>query len=386
VAALTGLSCVQSNRDLARSIYETAGAKEKLTMIYAEEGNVEQLVAAAGGKPGDAPNYTYLLQNLLMTNPQGAVALAKAIIKQPGPPLDKATIANEFISRQLYAEATSFALDALADDVAEEGAMQVRAAHVVQRSGRAPSARSARSLHSAHRAASRPCTTSRPLSTTSSHEATDRHEAALQHSVPRLCACAAARTRSKIIALSLMPVQTKIIEINLMFKPEVADAILSGGQFSHYDRPRIAQLCEKAGLYMRALEHYTDLSDIRRVMANTHAIPPEALKEYFGNRLSAEWAAECLGDLVQVRAPHAGCGPFPTLRQPHPAPPHGPSPALLPCCPPPWAPAAARHTARRSAVARAGVPCVQTLRHVPYCTPFRCRRLHMHTPLLLRGA
>ena len=40
--------------------------------------------------------------------------------------------------------------------------------------------------------------------------------------------------------------QTKIIEINLLFKPEVADAILGGGQFSHYDRPRIAQLCEKA--------------------------------------------------------------------------------------------------------------------------------------------
>lgn len=53
---------MQSNRDLARSVYETAGAKEKLTMIYAEEGNVEQLVAAAGGKPGEAPNYTYLLQ------------------------------------------------------------------------------------------------------------------------------------------------------------------------------------------------------------------------------------------------------------------------------------------------------------------------------------
>ena len=40
--------------------------------------------------------------------------------------MDKTTIANEFISRQLYAEATSFALDALAEDKAEEGAMQVR--------------------------------------------------------------------------------------------------------------------------------------------------------------------------------------------------------------------------------------------------------------------
>ena len=157
--------------------------------------------------------------------------------------------------------------------------------------------------------------------------------------------------------------QTKIIEINLLFKPEVADAILGGGQFSHYDRPRIAQLCEKAGLYMRAMQHYSDLSDIRRVMvrfplpclyvaactdslqctlhakaaaaspasrsarrgrsarircmctcahsvqcnvneadaaqANTHAIQPEALKEFFGDRLSADWALECLADLVQ---------------------------------------------------------------------------------------
>jgi clathrin heavy chain len=118
-------SSLQSNKDAAREIYEKCGAKEKLTMIHAEEGNVDALVAATGGKPGEQPNYTYLLQNLLMSNPPGAVALAKAIIKQPGPPMDKATICNEFIQRQLYAEATSFALEALADDVPEEGPMQV---------------------------------------------------------------------------------------------------------------------------------------------------------------------------------------------------------------------------------------------------------------------
>lgn len=31
--------------------------------------------------------------------------------------------------------------------------------------------------------------------------------------------------------------------------PNVADAILANGMFSHYDRPRIGQLCEKAGLF-----------------------------------------------------------------------------------------------------------------------------------------
>ena len=39
-----------------------------------------------------------------------------------------------------------------------------------------------------------------------------------------------------------------------MTYPNVADAILANGMFSHYDRPRIAQLCEKAGLYLRALQ------------------------------------------------------------------------------------------------------------------------------------
>mgnify|MGYP001807064965 CR=1 FL=1 len=56
---------------------------------------------------------------------------------------------------------------------------------------------------------------------------------------------------------------------------QVADAILAGGTLTHYDRPRIAQLCEKAGLYMRALQHYTDLSDIKRCIINTHAIDPQ---------------------------------------------------------------------------------------------------------------
>jgi len=69
--------------------------------------------------------------------------------------------------------------------------------------------------------------------------------------------------------------QTKVLEINLVTFPNVADAILANGMFSHYDRPRIAQLCEKAGLYIRALQHYADLPDIKRVVVNTHAIEPQ---------------------------------------------------------------------------------------------------------------
>jgi clathrin heavy chain len=34
----------------------------------------------------------------------------------------------------------------------------------------------------------------------------------------------------------------------------VADAILANGTLTHYNKLRVAQLCEKAGLYMRALQ------------------------------------------------------------------------------------------------------------------------------------
>ena len=41
---------------------------------------------------------------------------------------------------------------------------------------------------------------------------------------------------------------------------------------SHADSP-----VPQAGLYARALQHYTDLPDIKRVIVNVHAIEPAAL-------------------------------------------------------------------------------------------------------------
>ena len=78
-----------------------------------------------------------------------------------------------------------------------------------------------------------------------------------------------------------------------MTNPQVADAILANATLTHYDRPRIAQLCEKSGLYMRALQHHSDLKDIKRVIVHTHAIDPQALVEFFGS-MSSEWALDCL--------------------------------------------------------------------------------------------
>ncbi|ODV95313.1 hypothetical protein PACTADRAFT_50053 [Pachysolen tannophilus NRRL Y-2460] len=91
--------------------------------------------------------------------------------------------------------------------------------------------------------------------------------------------------------------QTRLLEVNLLHAPQVADAILGNQMFSHYDRPTIAALCEKAGLYQRALEHYEDIKDIKRVIIHTNVLPTDWLVSYFG-KLNVEQSVSCLREML----------------------------------------------------------------------------------------
>jgi clathrin heavy chain len=93
--------------------------------------------------------------------------------------------------------------------------------------------------------------------------------------------------------------QTRLLEMNLLGAPQVADAILGNQMFTYYDRAHIATLCEKAGLLQRALEHYTDLYDIKRAVVHTHLLSPEWLVNYFGS-LSVQDSLECLKAMLQA--------------------------------------------------------------------------------------
>ncbi|VDP46797.1 unnamed protein product [Soboliphyme baturini] len=95
------------------------------------------------------------------------------------------------------------------------------------------------------------------------------------------------------------PLQTRLLEMNLLSAPQVADAILGNNMFHHYDRAHVAQLCENAGLLQRALEHYTDLYDIKRAVVHTHLLKPDWLVNYFGS-LSVEDSLECLKAMLQA--------------------------------------------------------------------------------------
>ena len=52
-------------------------------------------------------------------------------------------------------------------------------------------------------------------------------------------------------------------------------------------------------LLQRALEHYTDLYDIKRAVVHTHLLKPEWLVQFFGT-LSIEDSLECLKTMLQA--------------------------------------------------------------------------------------
>ncbi len=56
--------------------------------------------------------------------------------------------------------------------------------------------------------------------------------------------------------------QTDLLKMNLLQNPSAAELIFQMDMFTHYDKQAVAQLCEKAGLWNRALQHYTDISDV----------------------------------------------------------------------------------------------------------------------------
>lgn len=69
------------------------------------------------------------------------------------------------------------------------------------------------------------------------------------------------------------PLQTRLLEMNLIHAPQVADAILGNEMFSYYDRPRIANLCEKAGLLQRVNFFRTSqLTQLKTIIKGSRAL------------------------------------------------------------------------------------------------------------------
>lgn len=208
------LMAVDTN--LALTVYLRANASEKVINCFVQRGEFDKIVGYAS-RVGYRVDYAFLLQQLVRSNPQAAVELAKKLVSNDGGPqlIDANTVLEIFMSVSLLREATAFLLEALKGNRKEEGFLQ-----------------------------------------------------------------------------------TKLLEINLLGgTAQVADAILGTEMFTHYDRPYIGRLCEQAGLFQRALEHYTDINDIKRIVGISAGLTPDFLLSYFGS-ISKEGALEVLKELL----------------------------------------------------------------------------------------
>lgn len=94
--------------------------------------------------------------------------------------------------------------------------------------------------------------------------------------------------------------QTKLFEINLLGgASQVAHALLGSNMFHHFDKPRIANLCEKAGLTQRALELYSDIKDIKRVLMTAQGLQADFLETFFAN-MTPENVMDCLREMLKT--------------------------------------------------------------------------------------
>ncbi|RZC90703.1 hypothetical protein C5167_028536 [Papaver somniferum] len=191
------------DNDLALKIYIKARATPKVVAAFAERREFDKILIYSK-QVGYTPDYLFLLQTILRSDPQGAVNFALMMSQMEGGcPVDYNTITDLFLQRNLIREATAFLLDVLKPNLPEHGFLQ-----------------------------------------------------------------------------------TKVLEINLVTFPNVADAILANGMFSHYDRPRVAQLCEKAGLYVRALQYIEaaaktgQIKEVERVTRESNFYDAEKTKNF----------------------------------------------------------------------------------------------------------
>ncbi|MCJ1292040.1 hypothetical protein MMC34_003590 [Xylographa carneopallida] len=201
---------------LALTIYLRANVAPKVVSGLAETGQFDKILPYTK-QSGYQPDYAMLLQNIVRVNPEKGAEFATALANSEGGPLvDIDRVVDVFQSQNMIQQATAFLLDALRENLPEQGHLQ-----------------------------------------------------------------------------------TRLLEMNLVNAPQVADAILGNEMFSHYDKARIAQLCENAQLYQRALENSDDPALIKRNIVRTDKLTPEWLISYFG-RLSLEQSFECMNEMLKV--------------------------------------------------------------------------------------
>ncbi|ORM41265.1 Clathrin heavy chain 1 [Babesia sp. Xinjiang] len=91
--------------------------------------------------------------------------------------------------------------------------------------------------------------------------------------------------------------QTRLLEVNLQHQPRVADMILQLNALTHFDRAYIARLCEDAGMFDLAIQHYDSLSDVKRLVLKAGGNMNRAVLEKTLKNMTPEHALEVLREM-----------------------------------------------------------------------------------------
>ena len=83
-----------------------------------------------------------------------------------------------------------------------------------------------------------------------------------------------------------------------MAAPHVAEAILQMEIWNQFNRQQIALLCEQKGNLQRALENFSDIKDIKRVILNTHMINKDWLVAFISKLPSAD-ILSCVAEMLR---------------------------------------------------------------------------------------
>ena len=201
---------------LALQIYSKANVPNKVVAGLAATGQTEKILPYCQ-QTGYQPDFAQLIRHIVTTNPEkGSDFAIQLANNDSGPLVDIERIVDVFQSQNLYQQATAFLLDAIKNNLPEQGHLQ-----------------------------------------------------------------------------------TRLLEMNLINAPQVADAIMGNQMFTYYDKPRISMLCENAGLFNRALENTEDTNAIKRIIVRTDKLDVNWLVDYFG-RMSLEQSLDCLNEMLKV--------------------------------------------------------------------------------------
>lgn len=185
---------------LALSVYLRANVPNKVIACFAETGQTDKIVLYAK-KTGYTPDYVGLLQHIMRVNPEKGAEFATQLVKDDAGPL----VDVERASHRAYSS-VNIDTDPFHPQVVDIFMSQ----NMIQPA------------------------TSFLLEALKDNKPEEAH------------------------------LQTRLLEMNLLHAPQVADAILVNQILTHFDHPRIANLCEKAGLLQRVC------SPVSPIVIHTH--------------------------------------------------------------------------------------------------------------------